>query len=326
MARGEPLFRQWELLRTLQSHRFGLSVTDLAGRLECNQRTVKRDLSVLQDIFPVTWETRGHGRKFWKLAEHFTESDRLELTVTEMLSLSISKQFLTPLAGTPYGDGIETALQKIRTLLPKEALGYFARLADRFVIKYVGHHDYSDQAREIRALNEACDGQAAVRIVYRSAGRGEEIASEFHPYGMLLYPALYFVGYMVAYGEIWKLKAARIRAVRPLRKRFTRPKGFSLAEHVSGDFGVFGPGKAARVTARFTGWAATNVRETQWHPTQKIVKDRPDQVTARFELANTIEFKRWILGFGRHAVVLRPKWLADEIAGELRASLASYRP
>nr|MBC8875064.1 HTH domain-containing protein [Planctomycetota bacterium] len=44
MARGEPLFRQWQLLKTLQANRFGLSADDLAGRLGYSKRTVQRDL------------------------------------------------------------------------------------------------------------------------------------------------------------------------------------------------------------------------------------------------------------------------------------------
>ena len=34
MARGDSLFRQWELIRTLQAHHYGLGVDELAARLE----------------------------------------------------------------------------------------------------------------------------------------------------------------------------------------------------------------------------------------------------------------------------------------------------
>ena len=44
----------------------------------------------------------------------------------------------------------------------------------------------------------------------------------------------------------------------------------------------------------------------------------------RFELSDLTEFKRWILGLGRHAVVLSPKKLANEIASELTEALSAY--
>jgi hypothetical protein len=42
MARGDGLFRQWELIKVLQAHRFGVSTKELCARLECNKRTVQR--------------------------------------------------------------------------------------------------------------------------------------------------------------------------------------------------------------------------------------------------------------------------------------------
>ncbi|MBC8372962.1 MAG: WYL domain-containing protein, partial [Planctomycetes bacterium] len=104
-----------------------------------------------------------------------------------------------------------------------------------------------------------------------------------------------------------------------------KPATFSLVKHTYGAFGIFGPGKFQTIRARFTGWAAINVREHRWHQSQKIVSDTKKGLTAEFELSNTVEFKRWVLGFGRHAVVVKPRKLAKDIAEELTAARISYR-
>ena len=88
MARGDGLFRQWELIRALQAHRFGVSTEELCTRLGCNKRTVQRDLNVLQDIFPINFVERDHGKRYWKLAHNTVESEQLQLTMTEMLTRS----------------------------------------------------------------------------------------------------------------------------------------------------------------------------------------------------------------------------------------------
>ena len=107
MARGEPLIRQWNLLKALQARRFGGGVDELADRLECTKRTVQRDLNVLQQAgFPISYEQRDFGKRFWKLAPHFIEREELMLSVTEMLSLFLSRQILSPLSGTQFGDGL----------------------------------------------------------------------------------------------------------------------------------------------------------------------------------------------------------------------------
>lgn len=317
MARGESSFRQWELIKVLQAHRYGVSIEELAMRLECTRRTVQRDLSVLQDIFPIRCEQRAHGKRFWKLAHNTVESDQLQLTVTEMLSLFLSQQFLLPLAGTQFGDGLQTVIQKIRALLPAEALTHFEGLDGAFLIRNLANHDYSEQAKEIRVLNEAILSHTIVKVVYRSASKGREVISEFHPYGMvLLQSSLYCIGYLTCYDEVRTLKVSRIKRLITSSKLFERPPDFSLDGHFQSAFGIFRADRQQKIRAEFTGWAATNVREMQWHGSQKLVKDDGDRVVATFELGSTIEFKRWILGFGRHAKVTSPKALADEMREE----------
>jgi len=325
MARGDSLFRQWELIKALQAHRFGLGTEELAERLECNKRTVQRDLGILQDIFPISYEQRDRGKRFWKLAHDAVESEQLQLTMTEMLSLFLSQQLLLPLAGTQFGDGLQTAIQKIRALLPARALTYFEGLDESFFIKSLANHDYSGQDKEIRILNEAILNRRVIKVVYHSASKGREVISEFHPYGMvLLHASLYCIGYLACYDEVRTLKVARVKGLTRLEKIFHKPEDFSLASHFQGAFGVFQTGRKQKIRAEFTGWAATNLREMQWHPTQKIVKDDGERVVATFELGNTVEFKRWVLGFGRYAALTRPKALAQEICEEHRAAAEGH--
>lgn len=326
MARGDGLFRQWELIKVLQAHRFGVSTEELCARLECNKRTVQRDLTVMQDIFPISYEQRDRGKRFWKLAHNTVESEQLQLTVTEMLSLFLSQQLLLPLAGTQFGDGFQTAIQKIRSLLPARALTYFKGLDGAFFIKSMANHDYSGQDKEIRILNEAILDQRCVKVAYRSASKGREVISEFHPYGMvLLHASLYCIGYLACYDEVRTLKVARIKGLTRLEKPFEKPVDFSLAGHFQGTFGVFQTQKPRKIRVEFTGWAATNVREMQWHPSQRIAKDDGDTVVATFELGNTVEFKRWVLGFGSRARVVSPKEFRENIGREFAEASCRYQ-
>jgi len=42
------------------------------------------------------------------------------------------------------------------------------------------------------------------------------------------------------------------------------------------------------------------------------------------EVAGTDEVKQWVLGWGRHAEVLEPEFLREEITRELKLSLERY--
>ncbi len=327
MARGSTLLRQWEMLKILQSRRFGIATDDIAARLGCNRRTVQRDLKTIADLFPVSSETRDQGRKYWKLKSGFLESGELQLSMTEMLSLVVCRQFLAPLAGTHIGNGLDTAISKIRALLSDNAVEYFEELDESFFIKSTPWHEYAGQAEIIRLLNEAIRSRTAVTLSYHSRRRKKRITTAFHPYGMIFHAAsLYCVGKHVTYGECRTLKIDRVVDVVSKNQPFDKPPDFSLPRHVGDSFGVFdAAGNGTReVTARFTGWAVDEVRELKWHPTQEIAQDDGASVTVRFRLGRYEEFIRWIMGYGRLARILAPQELAGRIAREYRAAAAHY--
>lgn len=333
MARGESLIRQWRLLKALQGHRFGIALDELAARLECSRRQVQRDLDVLQQVgFPIEHEARDFGKRYWRLTDQFVESEGLVLSVTEMLSLHVGQQLLAPLAGTAFGDGLAGCIEKIRALLPGKALRYFDALDRHLWVKPIAGHDYSGQQDQIRLIQQALEQGRVLSVRYRSASEGRTLQTLLQPYGLVVYGLnLYCIGYLEAHEEIRTLKVTRFQQVALTDQRFQRPATFSLRDWTQGAFGVFAPGQERTIRLRLSGWAATSVREMAWHPSQRILEDHPQgpgggELLVKFTLSDTTELKRWVLGFGVHAQVLAPQALAEQVAQELAAALAAYRP
>jgi predicted DNA-binding transcriptional regulator YafY len=339
MSRGDPLIRQWNLLTTLQNHRFGLDIKDLVTQMGCSKRQVQRDLNLLQKVgFPVSFEQRDFGKRFWKLTPHYLDGQRepLALSVTEMLSLFLSRQVLSPLVGTQFGDGLATALDKIKALMPAKALLHFDGLDDNLLVKSIARHDYSGQDKQIQIINQAMADGRVLRIRYRSASQARTLDTRFHPYGLVFFGmSLYCIGHLEEYDEVRTLKVVRLAGVEMTADRFQRPATFSLKAYTHGGFGIIHGSRFQEIKVKFTDWAATNVREHTWHSSQKIIKDTQagdsgaprrtqGHVVATFELSDTTEFKRWLLGFGRHARVLSPKPFAQEMKGEFRAVCGTY--
>lgn len=83
-------------------------------------------------------------------------------------------------------------------------------------------------------------------------------------------------------------------------------------------FGVFqGEGEAEHtVRVRFSATVARYVAEGQWHASQQLTRQPDGSLLAEFHLSTTEEIKRWILSFGRHAEVLEPEELRQEIRDE----------
>lgn len=78
MARGDQVGRQWKIIQTLISSKTGKSAADLANDLECNPRTIYRDLEALQVAgFPIYTE-RVDGKNLWSLVLLSTIRIRLQ--------------------------------------------------------------------------------------------------------------------------------------------------------------------------------------------------------------------------------------------------------
>ena len=327
MSRGEPLIRQWNLLKAMQAYHYGLCVDDLAQRLECSKRQVQRDLKVLQEVgFPVSYEERDYGKRFWKLSSHFIESDKLIFSVTEMLSIYLGQKLLAPLAGTEFGAGLNSLLEKIKATLSSRALRHFSHLDETLLVKNHIFNDYSAHDKKIRLINKAIHSFTVVELRYRSQSKKKPYNTRYHPYGMVYFGGdLYCIGFMEVYKEIRTLKIKRVLSAELTGDSFRRPHDFSLKAHSQDAFGIFSsPGRIQKIKIRLQDWAANSVREAQYHPSQKIITDDEDSLTVQFELANTTELKRWLLGFGANAQVLSPVSLADEMANEIKRMSKCY--
>ena len=319
--------RQWNLLKVLQSVYFGISLDELAERLECSRWQVLRDLKILRQLgFPISFEQRDFGKRFWKLSRHFIESDRLLFTPTELLSLYLSQKLLSPLSGTQFGEGLASLLEKIKAMLPPSTLDYFATLEEHLLVKTSVLNTYAAHDKIIRILTRAVQDAQILRLRYQSIRHPQPYDTLYRPYGLVFFDGdLYCIGWMHRYEEIRTLKVSRILSAESTGRFFQRPADFSLVRHVQDSFGIFSePAAPQKIRIRFDGWAAAHIRETRRHPTQTILKDSGRILLAQFELTPTAELLRWLLSFGPHARVLSPRSLVQQIKTEIRQMSCQY--
>jgi len=90
-------------------------------------------------------------------------------------------------------------------------------------------------------------------------------------------------------------------------------------------FGIYrGDGKPQRIRIRFAPAVARNVEESHWHHSQTLNRLPDGYLDFEATLTTFEELKSWLLSFGRHAEVLSPKRLREEMALEIRESLRQY--
>ena len=321
-----PLIRQWILLKTLASRKYGATVKELAQEAGVSVKTIRRDLETFQTAgFPLREVVGDFGRKKWHL-ESAKPPAELSFTWDEAAALYLGRRLLEPLMGTIFWQAAREAFRKIQAVLEPVPLAYLDKFAKMFCQTMIGTHDYSKKADLIDWLMQGIEDGRAVSMTYQSLSATEPVTYTVWPYGLAYHRgSLYLVGRTSRHEDICHWKVDRIESVEPKNQRFERPEDFDLQKHLAKSFGVFHDDGDVHVKIRFLPVVARYVEESTWHPSQKSTGQRDGSVIAEFTLDGTEEIKRWIMSFGKHAQVLGPHELRDEIIAEMSEALDANR-
>jgi predicted DNA-binding transcriptional regulator YafY len=325
MPEDSPLVRQWIVLRTLCTRRYGATVKEMVEEMGVSEKTIRRDLETfIKAGFPLVETVGDYGRKKWRLDPTKTQPG-LAFTFDEAIALYLGRHLLEPLAGTMFWKASQQAFKKIRASLGSRALEYVEQFGSIFHQTTVGASDYSKKADLIDELMIGIEDQRAVRVTYQSLRATEPVTYDVYPYGLTYHRgSLYLVGRSPDHDEIRHWKVDRMENADPTDIKFQRPIDFDLHDHLSRSFGVFRGNGDVHVKVRFAPTVARYVSESKWHDSQQLTPQKDGSILAEFDLDDTEEIKRWVLSFGRHAVVLEPSTLCDELLDEATAIVRAY--
>ena len=127
MSEGsQQVIRQWKILQALEASRVGRTVQELFTEYEVAYKTIRRDLDVLQTVFPITVVIGEKGLKRWKTKPMAQQTG---FQLTDLISIHMGRQFLEPLAGTPFWEGFHKVLTKVKRAVGEAGLRYVEKLS-----------------------------------------------------------------------------------------------------------------------------------------------------------------------------------------------------
>lgn len=327
MPRGDQLSRQWRLLQLIERPA-GITVDDAASELGCHRRTIWRDLRVLQDAsFPIYDERAADGpRGVWRVTPGFKAQLPLKLTLAEVAALLMSRDLLAPLGAGVLGPSVGAAFEKIGGLLSKDARDLLDRMRETVGVRVFGAKLQTPIADFIPGLQSALLERRTVRIRYYSYSRDEETERTIDPYHLTYFNGgLYLVAHCHLRRDVRVFAVERIRALDVLRARFTRPPGFDVQEYLRAAWGIL-RGDLVTVKVVFSTSAARYIKERFWHPSQKLRDLDDGRLEVTLRVADTLEVRRWILGYGVQAEVLEPASLREALRAEAEAMVKRLAP
>ncbi len=315
-SRIHRLLRLIEYLQNYPGH----TAAEIAGALGISRRTVFRDLKALIDAGIPVDRRSGFGYRLGSASPVPASS----LTPEETQALSLLPRSLVDLSDQPPVRLAMRALEKVLTQLPEDEDDTDPDLykapqnnqpdihEDSITFRLRDTGIVNRDAEAFTALDRAIRKRCVCSITYQPAGVEPETEIVFEPYHLYFWTrSWYVIGRCQKARAQRMLKLTRIQEISLTSETFICPSRFSPREYLGNAWGLVPSGPDTRVAVRFSPRVARNVREVQWHPTQKCV-DLPDG-SLYFEVvvSGIDEIAWWIAGYGDQVIVLEPSELRE---------------
>lgn len=328
MPRNAEVIRQWTILREIERARgSGVTIDDLAALCAVTTRTIRRDLQALEEAgFPLYDDkTQDDGRTRWKVNGQAFKGLAAGLTVSELCALYFSRTLLESLSGTPFRDDVESAFEKLATVLTPHMRQFLDQLP-RVIATKADPLRRKDDPRQQQLIARALEATLHLRqaqLTYYSKSSDRTKTYLIHPYRLAYAQGgLYLLGYVPEYGEVRTFAIERVQDLSLLEERFT-PIEDLPNDAFPHSLGVHS-GPPEHVEIEFQPAVADYVRAREWHPSQRLRDGESGTLRLTLDVCRDRALQSWILSFGPFARVVAPETLAREIADQFEEARARY--
>ncbi len=293
------------MVMQLQGRRL-VRAEELARHFGVTVRTVYRDVAALGEAgVPVVGEA-GVGYSLVKGYHLPPVMFTAEEATAMFLGGELVKQFADASLGTP----MESAMTKIRSVLPRERQDDLDRLGRATAIRGAQRLPSGVDQRVLLPIQQAVVSRRVLRLGYRAKARATDTVRDVEPLGVVYYGgAWYLVAWCRLRRDLRHFKLERMRGLEVRDERFAVREDFSLDVHLA-NTGCEGDALPVRV----------------WFSAEAMERVRREHVTGRAEAKEArggfeVEFMtfslewlaQWLLSFGATAEALAPKELRTEL-------------
>ena len=311
----------------------GSTINRMSEALDIDRRSVYRLLDIIQALgFPVYDDIQEMGReKLWKMdADYVLKLPNItlpdvRLNLSEILALHLLRTEASIYAGTEIEARIEAAFSKLALFTPKDFQDRIGKLKTLFVSSGKLTKDYTGKEEIIDTLARAMLNQKTCVISYFSFV--DETLKRFRVDPLHFFESsggLYLFVRATRFGDIRILAVERIESLEELGDSFDYPGDFDPNAKLSMAFDMVYD-DPIELEVVFSPGQAKYIRERRFSPSQEIIDNPDGSVTLKMSTSGWFDVKKWLLGFGAEAVVVRPVELRDEMIEEMKDGLELYR-
>jgi predicted DNA-binding transcriptional regulator YafY len=316
----ERLLQIDALIRSNQRH----TADSLASELEVSERTIRTDLDFLRDRYHAPLEfTRQKGY-------HYTDLDwrlpTISLSKGELFALTLGARMLEAYAGSTYTSDLRSAIERLSERLPEQTWVDLQQLSEERIL-FRGGAEIDLNPEVWHALEDACQSLKTVEMTYYTASRDAVSERKLDPYVLHIYRGTnpYVIGYCHRREEIRWFRVDRIKHLQVLPETFVPDPTFDARDHLELIFQHEAGGVPQPVAIWFDAPTAPYIRERRWHPTQEIQEHQDGSLTLGMVVRGLNDLKRWVLGYGKGAIVREPPELVELVRKEAQVMAELYQ-
>lgn len=313
MTRAQRL-QEMERLYLMRAY----SDIEMADRLGVDRTTIYRDRIELEGRIPIYQDEEGRYR-----VNRSTYISDLRLNLAEALSLYLAARRASQQTRLAH-QHVASAIEKLSVTMRQPMTERLVRAADVILAQ---RHDATRNAI-FSTVATAWAESRRIRLEYRALRDGRTRAHRFEPY--LLEPSpwsdgVYLIGHSDLVQRVLTLKLDRIVKA-DLLGPFELPAGFDEQSLLRHAWGIWGSEHAPEtVVLRFApGQTARRVKESVWHPLEKVSDTEDGGCLWEAPIAEWQEMLPWIRGWGAQVEVLEPQELREVMMGEARRMASLY--
>src|SRR5436190_5757962 len=316
-----PLERMMRLHSALKARHFP-NCQKIASELEVSAKTIQRDIDFMRYRLglPIEYHPREFGFFY---SEPVTAFPNIEVSEGEITALLVAQKALAQYKGTPFERPLQSAFRKLTDGLKDRVSFSWHDLEDAISFRSAGTSGADLELFE--TVSKGVLRCMELEFEYRKLKSSGYELRRARPYHLgCLENQWYLFAEDLQRRQLRTFALPRMRKVKLTTKGFRRPADFSIAQILSGSFGVYSSGKKQRIRIQLDSFAARLVAERKWHESQRVRESKDGSIILELELGGLEEIERWILSWGKHARVLAPKELATRIRDEASAIAKLY--
>ncbi len=287
----------------------------LAEATEVSDRTIRSDLDFLRDRYNAPLEN--NRQRGWYYADPDWRLPSVSLSQGELFALTLGARMLESYSGSPYAPDLHSGIKRLVERLPDETWVDLQQLVNERVLFRAGA-EIDIEPQVWHDLETACRQKQSVKIQYYTAGRNAYSKRIIDPYILHFSRGNPIVtGYCHNRKEPRWFRVDRIKSLELLKESFEIDPDFDREAHFADVFQHEAGGIPTAISIWFDAVTAPYIRERRWHPSQQIEEHEDGSLTLNFVARGLQEVKRWVLYYGKGAIIKSPPELVEMIKEDI---------